>query len=173
MSDRYFNPFQSIDIDVPVGFHEAFKRYCQKSADAISDQSPFPRMVDLWFLAVCVGVRIGLEPLDVAQYETVKIIDGSIFSSDPWRVHTLMLLAIGKTGDVNVVADPRKIIKLANGLAAAGLPEVIKMLRDGDSEPIWNLSDAVESLLRAQSGAKQVTLGGTRGREALLAGRVR
>ena len=110
-------------------------------------------MVDLWFLAVCVAARLGLEPSDIAKHDTRKIIDGSIFGSDPWRVHTLMLIAIGKTGDVEIVSDPRKMMALANGLAVAGLPNVIEMLKDGNAEPIWNLSDAVDSILRNQDGA--------------------
>ena len=153
MADRYFNPFQAIDINVPVEFHEVFTRYCQRSADAVIDQSPFPRMVDLWFLSVCVAARLGLEPVDVAKYDTRKIIDGSIFGSDPWRVHTLMLIGIGKTGDVQVVSEPRKMMALASGLAVAGLPKVIEMLKDGDAEPIWNLSDAVDILLRKEKTA--------------------
>jgi hypothetical protein len=148
MADRYFNPFQAIDINVPVEFHEAFTRYSQTGGNAVIDQSPFPRMVDLWFLAVCVAARRGLEPADISKYETKKIIDGSIFGSDPWRVHTLMLLAIGQTGDVQVVAEPRRMMTLANGLAVAGLPKVIEMLKEGGAEPIWNLSDAIDGLLR-------------------------
>ncbi len=148
MSDRYFNPFQAIDINVPVEFHEAFTRYCQRDANAILDHSPFPRMVDLWFLSVCIGARLGLDAADITKHETRKIIDGSIFSSDPWRVHTLMLVAVGKTGNVQIVSDPRKMMTLANGLAVAGLPTVIEMLKEGDAEPIWNLSDAIDSLLR-------------------------
>lgn len=150
MADRYYNPFQAIDINVPVEFHEAFTRYCQRSADAVIDQSPFPRMVDLWFLSVCVAARLGLEPADTSKYDTRKIIDGSIFSNDPWRVHMLMLIAIGKTGDVHIVSEPRKMMALAHGLAVAGLPKVIEMLKDGEAEPIWNLSDAVDSLLRKE-----------------------
>lgn len=148
MADRYFNPFQAIDINVPVEFHEAFTRYCQRGADAVIDQSPFPRMIDLWFLSVCVAARLGLEPPDITKYDTRKIIDGSIFGSDPWRVHTLMLIAIEKAGDVQIVSEPRKMMSLANGLAVAGLPKVIEMLKDGGAEPIWNLSDAVDLLLR-------------------------
>lgn len=150
MADRYFNPFQAIDINVPVQFHEAFERYCQRGAKAVIDQSPFPRMVDLWFLSVCVAARLKLEPADVVKSKTVKIIDGSIFSSDPWRIHTLMLIAIGKTGDVQIVSEPRKMMTLANGLAVAGLPRVIEMLKDGGAEPIWNLSDAMDALLRKE-----------------------
>ena len=150
MVDRYSNPFQAIDINVPVEFHEAFERYSQRSANAIIDNSPFPRMIDLWFLAVCVAARLGLEPVDISKYDTRKIIDGSIFGSDPWRVNILMLIAIGKSGEVQIVSEPRKIMALVSGLAVAGLPEVIEMLKDGDAEPIWNLSDAVDSMLRKQ-----------------------
>ena len=153
MADRYYNPFQAIDINVPVELHEAFTRYCQRGADAVIDQSPFPRMIDLWFLSVCVAARLDLEPADMSNHETVKIIDGTIFGSDPWRVHTLMLVAVGKTGDVHIVSEPRKMMTLASGLAVAGLPKVIEMLKDGDAEPIWNLSDAVDSLLRQESVA--------------------
>jgi len=148
MADRYFNPFQAIDLNVPVEFHEAFTRYCQTHGGGNLDQSPFPRMVDLWFLALCVAARLDLDPVDISKLETRKIIEGSIFTSDPWRVHTLMLVAISKTHDVNIVSEPRKMMAIANGLAVAGLPRVIEMLKDGEGEPIWNLSDAVDGLLR-------------------------
>lgn len=147
MADRYSNPFQAIDINVPIELHKAFEQYCQRGATPVIDQSPFPRMVDLWFLAVCVAARLGLEPIDITQQKTRKIIDGSIFIGDPWRVHTLMLIAIGKTGDVQIVSEPRKMMTLASGLAVAGLPKVIDMLKDGSAEPIWNLSDAIEKIL--------------------------
>ena len=153
MADRYFNPFQAIDINVPVEFHEAFTRYCQRSANPVIDQSPFPRMVDFWFLSVCVASRLELEPADITKYDTKKIIDGSIFGSDPWRVHTLMLVAISRSGDVQIVSEPRKMMALTNGLAVAGLPKVIEMLKDGDAQPIWNLSDAVDMLLRKSKAA--------------------
>lgn len=153
MVERYHNPFQTIDINVPVEFHEEFTQYCQTSAGSNIDYSPFPRMVDLWFLSVCIAARLELEPADIIKDDTRKIIDGSIFSSDPWRIHTLMLIAIGRTGDVQIVSEPRRIMALANGLAVAGLPKVIEMLKDGDAEPIWNLSDAVDVLLRQEKVA--------------------
>ncbi len=147
MTDRYFNPFQAIDINVPVEFHETFTRYCQRGANAVIDQSPFPRMVDLWFLSICVAARLELKQADIAKHNIRKIMEGSIFSSDPWRVHVLMLVAVGKTGDVQIVSEPRKMMTLVNGLAVAGLPKVIEMLKEGDSEPIWNLSDAIAKIL--------------------------
>ena len=139
MADRHFN--------------EAFRRYCQRSANAVIDQSPFPRMVDLWFLSVCVGARLNLASADINKYDTRKIIDGSIFSSDPWRIHILMLIAISKTGNIQIVAEPGKMVRLASGLAVAGLPKVIEMLKDGGAEPIWNLSDSIYALLRKENTA--------------------
>ena len=147
MADRYFNPFQAIEINVPVEFHDTFSRYSQTGGNTVIDKSPFPRMIDLWFLAVCIAARLDLEPEDINKYKKKQITDGSIFSSDPWRVHTLMLIAIGKTDNVQIVSEPRKMMSLANGLAVAGLPKVVEMLKDGNAEPIWNLSDAVDSLL--------------------------
>lgn len=148
MSDKYFNPFASVDIVVPAEFKDDFARYCQTGGRAVIDHSPFPRMVDLWFLAVCVAARRGLEPVEIDRRDTYKIIDGSIFSSDPWRVHTLMLIAIAKSDEVGIVVEPRRMINLANGLACAGFPHVMDMLKDGTAEPIWNLSEAVELLER-------------------------
>ncbi|MGE3538664.1 MAG: hypothetical protein AB7N91_14700 [Candidatus Tectimicrobiota bacterium] len=59
-----------------------------------------------------------------------------------------MLLAIGKSGNVDIVSEPRKMMALASGLAVAGLPKVIEMLEDGDGEPIWNISDEIDTILR-------------------------
>jgi hypothetical protein len=148
MQDKYYNPFQAIDIFVPSQYHEDVTRFSQREAGAVVDQSPFPRMVDLWFLAVCVAARLDLEPIDSKDHKTTKVIDGSIFGSDPWRVHTLMLIAIGKTGNVEIVSDPRQMMNVISGLAFAGLPKVIEMLKSGDGEPIWNLSDSVGSILK-------------------------
>ena len=144
--DRYFNPFQSMDILVPVEFHDALSRYSQHGGSD-HDQSPFPRMVDFWFVSICVAARLKLEPVESKKRETRKIIDGSILGSDPWRIHVLMLLAIGLKDDVQIVSDPRKMMSIANGMAVAGFPRIIEMIREGGGEAIWNLSDAIDELL--------------------------
>lgn len=56
-------------------------------------------------------------------------------------------------GDVQIVSDSRKMVALANGLAVAGLPKVIEMRKDDDAKPIWDLSDAIDSLLRKERAA--------------------
>lgn len=151
MADRFFNPFQGIDVSVPVDFHEDIVRFSQREGKPVIDQSPFPRMVDMWFLAACIAARKGLEPADVSKYETKKIIEGSIFGNDPWRVHALMLIAIARTGDVKIVSEPRKMMAMANGLAIAGLPVLLEMLKEASGDPIWNLSEEVEKLLETKA----------------------
>ncbi len=89
-----------------------------------------------------------MNPADLNKCETYKIIEGSIFGNDPLRIHSLMLIAIKMTGNVEIVSEPRQVMALANGLAVAGLPKVIDMLQDGDAEPIWNISDALDKIIR-------------------------
>ncbi|MCY4184523.1 MAG: hypothetical protein OXD45_04295 [Rhodobacteraceae bacterium] len=95
---------------------------------------------------MCIAVRSNLNPKDTSKIKSVKIIDGSIFGSDPWRVHMLMMVAVAKSGDVKIVSEPNKMIRIANGLASAGLPKVVEMLQGG-AEPIWNISEAITSLI--------------------------
>lgn len=148
MAERYYNPFQGMDISVPEEYRDTFSRYCRTGGRSNIDDSPFPRMVDLWFLSICIAVRLNMEPADLGKSETYKIIEGSIFANDPIRVHALMLIAIEKTGDVKIVSEPRHVMSLANGLAVAGLPKVVEMLKEGDAEPIWNVSEALDEILR-------------------------
>ena len=151
MADKYYNPFQSNDVRVTKEFHQEFQRYCQSQGTVDIDLSPFPRMIDFWFLSLCVACQLELEPVDITKLDTVKIIDGSIFSSDPWRIDVLMLVAISQSDDLSIASKPRQMLSIASGLATAGIPKVLEMLKDGDAEPIWNLSDAIDTLIRLQS----------------------
>ena len=107
----------------------------------------FPRLVDMWFLALCLGAKQGKKE-DLSGVKMHKFMDGTVLSSDPWRIDALMLLAIGVTDDTEIVAEPGKIINLANEYAAGGLPDVIDMLRDGDADAIYNLSDNLEDVIK-------------------------
>lgn len=154
MTQRYHNPFVGIDLLAPVRQRDAYNRYCQTGGGSVIDNSPFPRMVDFWFTGLCIAARRGLRPIDLAKEETFKFHDGSVFESDSWRVQTLMLIAIAVEGKVDIVSEPRRIISIANGLAAAGVSLVVEMLEDGDQAPIWNLSDNIAALLRSEVGSK-------------------
>jgi len=148
MTQRYYNPFAGLDLIAPTEQREAYDRYCQTAGRAVIDQSPFPRMVDFWFAGLSIGARKQLEPVDLSKRDTFKFIEGSIFDRDSWRVQTVMLIAIAVADNVEIVAEPRRMMAIANGLAAAGVPHIVDMLRDGDQDPIWNLSEALDDILR-------------------------
>ena len=150
MTQRYHNPFAGIDLLAPIDQREVYDRYCQTGGRAVIDQSPFPRMVDFWFAGLAVASRKGLKPVELGK-DPFKFIEGSIFDRDSWRVQALMLVAIVHEGNVEVVGEPRRMIALANGLAAAGIPHVVDMLRDGDQDAIWNFSEALDKILRKKA----------------------
>ncbi len=151
MTQRYHNPFAGIDLIAPIDQRDAYDRYCQtqtRGGTTSIDQCPFPRMVDLWFVGLSVAARKQLRPIDLARQKTFKFIEGSIFDRDSWRIQAVMLVAIAVEDNVEIVGEPRRMMTIANGLAAAGVPYIVEMLRDDDLEPIWNLSDALDELLR-------------------------
>lgn len=148
MMQRYHNPFAGVDLIVPIEQRDAYDRYCQTGGRAVIDQSPFPRMVDFWFTAMCVAARKQLKSYDLSNLETFKFNEGSIFDRDSWRVQAIMLVAIAVTESVEIVGEPRRMVSIANGLATAGVPYLVEMLQDDDQEPIWNLSESLEAVLR-------------------------
>ena len=148
MAQQYHNPFANIDLIVPVEQHDSYNQYCQTGRRRGVDRSPFPRMVDLWFAGLSLAARKQLKPVNLADQKTVKIIEGAIFDRDSWRVQAVALIAIAIEDNVEVVGNPNRMMAIANGLAAAGIPLIVDMLREGDQDPIWNLSDSLVEILR-------------------------
>ena len=154
MTQRYYNPFGGSELVYPVDQQDDYRQYCAGSTDV--DASPFPRMVDLWFAGLSIAARLRLEPVQLAGHRTVHMIDGNVFDGeDSWRVQVLMLVALNVENEVDVVDDASRMMGIANGLAAAGVPHILEMLTTGDQRPIWNLSDALLDLLGSESEADE------------------
>ena len=149
MSDQFSNPLQNSRIFVPKTLHTKITEFCKTTASKNFDfeQSPFPRVVDIWFLSICVAVKLNLKPLSLNTTKSVEMADGAVLSTDHWRIHLLIICAIHYSEDVYVVSDPTKMMQIANELANAGFPKLIDMLESGDEKPIWNLSEEIESLV--------------------------
>ncbi len=144
----YYNPFQNLELRIPEAYRTEVDRYCQSQPGGGSrpspDDSPFPRQVDLWFLAVCVGAIAG-RPIPVEKPH--RFINGEILSRDPFRIDLLELTAIAVKEDPWIIDKPADVMELANSLAASALPRVLEMLSTGNSKPIWNLTESLlESL---------------------------
>ncbi len=153
MTERYYNPFQTADLRIPESYREEVSRYCQgptqEGRKTWLGEAPFPRMVDMWFLALCLGAKQGKKE-DLTGVKMHKFMDGTVLSTDPWRIDALMLLAISRTADTEIVVHPSRVINLANEYAAGGLPDVLDMLRDGDADAIYNISDNLEAAIKRE-----------------------
>ena len=132
------NVFGQADINLPEKYQEYFHMYSLTRTEGSRnnpEDSPFPRMVDMWFLAVCIAAKEGLKPEFEVKGKTYKAIEGTVFGSDNWRSNALQLLAIAHTGDVQVTDKPNEMMRIANAYALAGLPRLIALLeeREGDT----------------------------------------
>lgn len=140
-----YNPFINIDLRLPKAYFEDVKRYCQtrpEGGKADPTQSPFPRYVDFWFLAVCVGAAQATKLPDEPAAGWLPFITGSEgLASDAWRIDLLELLAIAAKDDAAVVGEPRQVLDIANRYAAAGVSQVLDWLKSGQSDPIDNILD--------------------------------
>jgi hypothetical protein len=143
------NPFAGADIMIPDEYREHFDAYVQKKEGKAAQpvHQPFARNIDMWFFAICLAVKRGLSPASYSG-KTYKAAEGVVLNSDPWRPTALTLLAIGETDDVSVVERPGEMLRIANGYALAGLPELLSVLGDRDGDTALDfLSESVESLL--------------------------
>lgn len=144
------NEFGSTEIHLPKKFQRYFQAYCltrRQGSRNDPEHSPFPRMVDMWFLALAIAVKEGLKPTEEMRGETYKAIEGVVFGSDAWRSNALMLLAIAHTGDIKITDKPREMMRIANSYALSGLPRLIALLeeRDGDTA-LDHLCDEISAM---------------------------
>ncbi len=139
------NPYATQDLYVPREWHDSYQRYAIQARAEVRDfdATPFPRMIDMWWAALCIGVREGQRsPLGD---KPTKFADGAILSSDPWRVPHLGLIAAAEEG-VGVLERPSEVIKIACEYAATGSGWLVGVMA-GHARPMKPLSAAIRSLL--------------------------
>jgi hypothetical protein len=104
----------------------------------------------MWFTALCLAVRDGMQPRLEMTGPTYKAIEGAVFGSDPWRSNAIALLAMAHSGRAEIISSPNEMMKIANGFAIAGLPILIQMLEErGGDTALDHLSDAMETKLKS------------------------
>lgn len=155
MAQQYNNPFAKLGLIAPETQRGYYDQYCRANivggTGEKADQLPFRRRVDLWLSALALAARKQLKPIDLKKEKTYQFVTGVVFNQDSWRIQIITLVAIAIEDNLEVVQDPRGMMDIANGLAAAGVPYIVEMLNEGNQDPIWNLSDALDELLRSDS----------------------
>lgn len=113
---------------------DAINRYVAMHAgDRTNVESrPFPRQVDFWAFCIATALALKLEPRDGSPsrwgktfiYTNQGVVDNDLAS-------LLAIVAVAKIGlDDPGVIESRRIVELANRLAAAGCPEVLRKLQN-------------------------------------------
>lgn len=120
MANRYFSALPANEVHPSAKDHEAVSRCAETIGNAVIGHGKVPRMIDFW-----------LPPI-----------------SESRRASILILIAVGKTGDVQIVSEPRKTMALVSAIVRA---LVIEMLKADDAAPIGNPTVSTETLLHKKT----------------------
>lgn len=134
MSDYFSDLFRATShgLVLPRDDEDAINRYvAMHASDRTNVESrPFARQVDFWAFCIVTALALDLEPRDGTPsrwgksfiYTSQGIMDNDLCS-------LLAIVAVAKLGlDDPGVTETRRIVELANRLAAAGCPEVLRKL---------------------------------------------
>lgn len=140
------NPYASQDLFIPKDFSQAHVKQLVGRGDP---HKPFPRQIDLWWLAMCLGVQLESRTPLGARDTLVKFNDGGILSSDPWRITQLELLALEQLGE-GAMDDAAQTIQMASEFAATGLKEIAELCT-GAPEPALTLMTRIADYVNLDS----------------------
>jgi len=132
-----YNPFQSGALRLPKNYQSDIQKYCQRDSGSDILNSPFKRIVDLWYLCVCIGAYFD-EKKEVTNH--YRFMDGSVLKDDHYMIENLEIIAIADSGDQNILIEPNKMLEILNSYAFAGFERVYNAL-SGSSDNLWNLND--------------------------------
>ena len=142
------NIFAKTELYIPEIYQEIFQKFC-RGKDC--KYSPFPRAVDMWFLAICIAVRESIPPVTNFNGKTYKAMEGGVLvgDDDVWRSHAIVLLAIAHTREIEVIEDPGKMIKIANYYFLAGIQRLKTILEDASGNTVIDhLSDVLSEMMQ-------------------------
>lgn len=136
MSDYFSDLFRATShgLVLPRDDEDAINRYVAMHAGNREnvESRPFPRKVDFWAFCIATALALKLEPRDgVPSRWGQKFIDTPQGVLDNDVCSFLAIVAVAKLGlDDPGVTESGRIVDLANRLAAAGCPEVLRKLEN-------------------------------------------
>ena len=139
--------YAALDLFVAREHHEVMQNFVSRSDK--DGRRPFARQVDVWWAAICIGVRLGYRTKLGDRDSRVKFNTGAILNSDPWRVAHMELVALAQGGEA-VLEHPYEVIEIANEYAATGLAWLTERLL-GESVPTLTLMNQIDEMLVAST----------------------
>ena len=136
MSDYFSELFRATShgLVLPRENEDGINRYvAMHTTDRTNvENRPFPRQVDLWAFCIATALALKLTPRDgrVSQWGKTFIYTSQGIIDDDLAA-LLAIVGVAKLGpDDPAVTESGRIIELANRLAAAGCPEVLRKLEN-------------------------------------------
>lgn len=110
---------------LPKRFHDEFVQDLVRGTDGFST---FSRQVDLWWYALGIGVSIARRTPIPPRDAIVKIHDGVVLETDPWRITHLELLILVEEGQ-EAACNPVIVVQIANEYVMTGCNILAPILR--------------------------------------------
>jgi hypothetical protein len=130
--------YSSVDLFMSRGIHDRVSSVQGSNLDL-----PFRRQIDFWWAGFLLGVNS--RATSPFEGDTVKFQDGSIFSSDPWRIVHLELAALAIDGQ-EALQNSSRVIAIAQSHANAGMRQILESLA-GEARPVLTLINEIDSLI--------------------------
>ncbi len=148
--EEFISGLQNQDLKVPKKYLESVQQFTMTkqqigNREKNRDNIPFMRYVDIWWLALCIGVQDGKKSVLASNKWHIFARAGEVLPSTPWRISHLQLIAIGESDDTNILTKPGAVITMANEYAATGLPLLIDNLSTLGGTPIWVITQFIEN----------------------------
>ncbi|MHB8288695.1 MAG: hypothetical protein ACYDEY_05580 [Acidimicrobiales bacterium] len=150
---RDYNPFANLNLHIPLAYRDDVTRYTTTQGgegDTSEESSPFMRYVDLWAVAVAVGAEEKAF-VSLSVTEQHRFIQGSVLQGDLVRIEFLQLIAIAHMKDPYVVTDPKKVLEIADGYAAGGLPILMEWLDSAVQPPMVSVTKHIIRFLNEKN----------------------
>ena len=125
---------RSTRVNIEQNVHDLYLSLVSRSEKQAEDR-PFSSMKDLFVLAACLGAREGrFKELGPSR----DIFSGQLFDSTT-EIPVLAALAYFRTEDLSVLSEPKRVVKIAEEWANAGIETVRQELLEQPGRPLWNL----------------------------------
>jgi hypothetical protein len=137
VASKFRNQKVEMFLYLPLGTQfqaDASVQVYDESEDG-STANTFTRQIDGWLLAAAFGAQDYESAPNMDAANTVKIISGQVLKGNVAAISFLGTLAIGLTGDVDVIRDPKKVIKIATICAELGFPRLKSAMNVGAVTP--------------------------------------
>ena len=133
--------YSNLRVFIDEKFHEIFVNLTGKASDNI-EEVPFSKMPDLYICAACVGLK---ENRFFVSKKRRDIFLADAFNAK-YQLPILSVLAYKYKNDIEILNNPKEILKVAEGWANGGIEIVNDAIYHGEGLwPLYRLIDFIEN----------------------------